>query len=147
MDMKFRKVAVGGTFDGLHRGHRILLDKAFKVGETVLVGLTGDAFAGKECGSFLDRKKRLMDYLVGRRYEIVELRDPYGPAIHDAELEAIVVSEETRRRAEEINKIRAKRGLEPLRVVVAPMVLAADGKPISSTRIRKGEIDPEGRVI
>jgi pantetheine-phosphate adenylyltransferase len=145
--MKFRKVAVGGTFDGLHRGHRALLDKAFDIGEMVLVGLTSDAFAGKKCRSFLDRKKHLMDYLGGRRYEIVELGDPYGPAIHDPEIGAIVVSEETRKKAEEINQIRAGKGLRPLRIVVVPMVLAADGKPISSTRIRKGEIDPEGRVI
>ena len=44
---KFRKVAVGGTFDELHKGHRILLNKAFKVGERVLVGLCTDEFVRK----------------------------------------------------------------------------------------------------
>ncbi|TRO46069.1 phosphopantetheine adenylyltransferase, partial [Candidatus Bathyarchaeota archaeon] len=44
---KFRKVAVGGTFDELHKGHRVLLVKAFEVGENVLIGLCTDDFVKK----------------------------------------------------------------------------------------------------
>ncbi|RLI21218.1 phosphopantetheine adenylyltransferase, partial [Candidatus Bathyarchaeota archaeon] len=36
MTRKFKAVAVGGTFDEFHRGHRALLSKAFEVGERVL---------------------------------------------------------------------------------------------------------------
>lgn len=145
--MRFRKVAVGGTFDGLHRGHKALLDKAFEIGDRVLIGLTKDSFSGKKSRRFDERKRGLIHYLKGRSYEVVELTDPYGPAISDAELEAIVVSEETEGRAREINKIRIEKGLEPLKIIVIPMVLAADGTPISSTRIRRGEIDEEGRPV
>ncbi|MDH5459907.1 MAG: adenylyltransferase/cytidyltransferase family protein, partial [Candidatus Bathyarchaeota archaeon] len=47
MEKKFGTVAVGGTFDEFHRGHRVLLMKAFEVGEQVLIGLCSDEFVKK----------------------------------------------------------------------------------------------------
>jgi pantetheine-phosphate adenylyltransferase len=80
------------------------------------------------------------------RTELVILNDPLGPAVEDPEADAIVVSAETRKRAEEINRKRRERGLKPLQIVEIPMVLASDGTPISSIRIRYGEMDEHGRV-
>ena len=37
--------------------------------------------------------------------------------------------------------------MHPLDIVVVSFVLADDGVPISSTRIRKGEIDKKGNLI
>ncbi|RLF22763.1 MAG: phosphopantetheine adenylyltransferase, partial [Thermoprotei archaeon] len=80
-------------------------------------------------------------------YDITRIDDVYGTSISEEELEAIVVSEETLYRALEINRIRVEKGLRPLVIVVVPMVLAYDGKPISSSRIRRGEINEEGEPI
>ncbi len=145
--MKFKKVAVGGTFDLLHRGHRALIERAFELGEYVIVGLTSNEMLQKKAEPFSRRKRTLQNFLKFKNYEIVKLNDAYGPAISDSEIDAIVVSEETKVRAVEINEIRKKRGLPPLEVVVIPFVLAEDGKPISTTRIRDGEIDGEGRIL
>ncbi|MFH1774757.1 MAG: phosphopantetheine adenylyltransferase [Methanobacteriota archaeon] len=144
--MKFKKVAVGGTFDSLHKGHRALIEKAFEVGEHVIIGLTSDEMLQKEAELFSKRKRALQNFLK-LNYEIVKLNDAYGPAISDSKIDAIVVSEETEARAAEINEIRKKRGLPALEIIVIPFVLAEDGKPISTTRIRAGEIDEEGRVL
>ena len=44
---RFRMVAVGGTFDEFHRGHRTLLMKAFEVSERVMIGLSTDELVRK----------------------------------------------------------------------------------------------------
>ena len=154
--MRYRLVAVGGTFDMLHKGHRALLEKAFEVGERVVIGVTSDAFAKElhkphRVDSYEDRVRALGDFLRERGYlhraSIVELSDPYGPAVEDGDIEALVVSERTGDRGVEINRIRAAKGLRPLDLIKVDLVKAEDSKPISTTRIRRGEIDREGRVI
>jgi pantetheine-phosphate adenylyltransferase len=153
---RFKIVAVGGTFDELHRGHKTLLKTAFEHGEKVLIGLCTDEFAGKlrknhEVAPYEDRVRELMSFLndlgVSHRARIIPLSDPYGPAATSAEIEAIVVSRETEPRARELNSIRLENGLKPLEIIVIDMVQAEDQIPISTTRIRRGEIDREGRLL
>lgn len=146
--MKYKKVAVGGSFDVLHRGHRALLEKAFDAGEFVLIGLTSSEMVTKDVAAYEKRKKALEDFLEHKgQYEIVELNDPLGDAAMDGAIDAIVVSEETTPGALEINELRKKKGLGVLEIISIPLVLADDQKPVSSTRIKKGEIDREGRVL
>ncbi len=149
-------VAVGGTFDEFHRGHRALLLKAFEVGNYVLIGLCTDEFARElrkphEVATYEERLKELEDFLrkhgVLSRAEIIPLHDPYGPTLSNTSLDAIVVSEETEPRAHEINKKRIAKGLPPLSIVVIRMVPAENHVSISTTRIRRREIDREGRLL
>lgn len=152
---KFRKVAVGGTFDELHRGHKVLLLKAFEVGERVLIGLCSDQFVerlGKphKTALYHERLKELQTFLndlsVKDRSEIIPLDDPFGPTITDKCIEAVIVSEETKTNANKINDLRKRNGLKPLEIISINMVPSEDCSPISTTRIRKGEIDHEGRL-
>lgn len=152
----FKLVAVGGTFDELHKGHRTLLLKAFEVGERVLIGLCTDDFANllrKNHGiapyheRLRELRKFLKDHQLLGRAEVFPLEDPYGPTVCSNEIEAIVVSRETEPRAHEINKIRESKGLKPLEILTIEMVPAEDRVPISTTRIYRGEIDREGRLL
>lgn len=148
-DKRYRKVAVGGTFDKFHQGHRMLLEKAFQVAEQVLIGVTSDEFGGQkgEIEPCNVRMANLNALLEGHsNYILARLEEHYGPTVEDESIEAIVVSPETEPTAREINKIRQEREMKPLDIITIGMVLAQDGKPISSTRIRKGEINPDGSI-
>ncbi len=149
---RYSLVAVGGTFDRFHRGHRRLLDEAFRVGETVMIGVTSDEFAsrkGEDIEPCRTRMKNLEEYLSKQdsHYRIMRLDDPYGTTVTDERFDAIVVSRETEPVAHEINRIRRERGFREMEVIVIDMVPADDGIPISSTRIRRGEIDRMGHII
>lgn len=147
----YKKVAVGGTFDKFHKGHEQLLNKAFEVGETVIIGVTSTEFGGQKgdvesCSTRMNNLKNfLKDY--PKKYEVLRLDDTYGTTIYDDTFDAIVVSKETEETANKINEIRIENNMDPLAVIVIDTVFAEDGEPISSTRIRKGEINYEGKII
>jgi len=153
---KLKLVAVGGTFDEFHKGHRTLILKAFEVGECVLIGVSTDDLVQKmrkphivatydvrveELKGFLHRNG-LLD-----RAEIVPLYDSYGVTLTSEKLEGIIVSSETESVASEINEKRKARGLHLLEIFVIEMVPAENSAPISTTRIRHLEIDREGHLI
>ncbi len=131
-DKRYRKVAVGGTFDKFHQGHRMLLEKAFQVAEQVLIGVTSDEFGGQkgEIEPCNIRMANLNALLEGHsNYILARLEEHYGPTVEDESIEAIVVSPETEPTAREINKIRKEREMKPLDIIIIGMVLAEDGKP------------------
>ena len=61
-------------------------------------------------------------------------------------MKALVVSEETSNKGLLLNELRAERNLPPVKIVVVPMVLAEDGKAISTSRIKNSEIDSNGNL-
>jgi pantetheine-phosphate adenylyltransferase len=148
-------VGLGGTFDELHKGHRALLKKAFAIGTQIQIGLCTDEFAKKlrknhKIAPYEERKKELEDFLkknkIIDRVKIIPIADSYGPAVTDNNIEAIVVSQETEPTAQAINAKRKENGLQKLQIIVIDMVPAENQVDISTTRIRHGEIDREGRL-
>lgn len=147
------RVAVGGTFDPLHDGHKALLSMACELskGGELLVGLTSDEMIRNKSHDVNDYASRLneVDRFIraqGTNPKIVKLDDPFGPTIHQ-DFDIIVVSPETYPVGIKINEIRKKKGLKQTELVLVDYVLAEDGLPISSTRIKKGEIDGHGKVL
>lgn len=158
---KHNLVAVGGTFDHLHKGHEAFLRAAFFCGKRVLIGLTSDEMTKKkfhpdsigikfQMQNFQTRKQKLLDLLDENnwldRAEIVKIDDLYGPTLKRNDIEALVVTTETLQGARLINKKRIARGLPKFPVILLPLVLAQDRARIASTRIRGGDIDRYGRL-
>lgn len=150
---QFNHVALGGTFDHLHDGHKALIDKAFKIGTHVSIGVTSDTYVKNKSfasviESYVERKKALEKYLqemgFKKRANLFRLHDSYGTAITQKNIEAIVVSRETVPNARKINSLRLKRFMPQLKIVLVPMVKGNNKKIIRSERIRQGEIDRQG---
>lgn len=150
--MAFKKSIVGGTFDNFHKGHEDLLRVAFDLSEMVIIGISSDQFAQRFRTGDVDSFKMRSDVIsrfckpLGKSFKTIEINDFYGPSTTDPDISAIVVSEETSLRAKEINAVRVKKGLKKLVTVEIPFTLAEDRKPISSERIRAGEIDRDGNM-
>lgn len=150
------KVMVGGTFDPIHAGHFRLLSRSFEIagpGGFVVIGLTTDRFAGRKVHPvhpFDKRRNALEDWIrrsgFATAWSIEPLDDQFGSSL-EADFDALVVSEETLPVAVDINRIRKERGRRKVDIHQITCVLAEDGRWISSTRIWRGEIDPEGRIV
>lgn len=155
---RYACVTVGGTFDHFHLGHKALLARAFEIGQKVYLGITTDEYVTKSLSKvdtyayliepYEERKAILEQYINSQfwqdRIEIIGIDDKYGTTLSDEDLESIVVSPETESVAVEINLLRTKKGWKELYISKVDWILAADGLPIHSTRIRKGEIGEGG---
>jgi pantetheine-phosphate adenylyltransferase len=75
------------------------------------------------------------------------LREPYGPAAKRKKLEALIVTEGTLASGRRLNRLRRQNDLHSLDLRVVDLLKSADGRPISTTRVRNGEIDPQGRLL
>ena len=152
---QFQTVALGGTFDVIHKGHMALLSKAFSISSHVIIGLTGDELASKKGKSITNNYQKRHDTLSleikknfpNCSFKISKLDDDFGPAAIEGKVDALVVSEETSNKGEILNKLRHDKNLPPVKIIVVPMVLAKDGSRISTTRIRDSEIDVDGNLL
>lgn len=159
--MQYSKVCVAGTFDHIHVGHEALLRRAFEVGERVLIGITSDEYVSSyklprlpkspklPISSYDQRKHTVLQWLESHSYlsraTIVPIDDPFEPAASDPRLDALVVSEETKDRGEELNALRKSRDLMPLTLIVIPMV-PANGKLVMPESLRSELAKPLGVV-
>mmetsp|Transcript_9660 Transcript_9660/g.27639 ORF Transcript_9660/g.27639 Transcript_9660/m.27639 type:complete len:359 (+) Transcript_9660:309-1385(+) len=152
--LEFSDVAVGGTFDNLHAGHRLLLSAAAVVTtETLWLGLTSDALLASKSNKELLEPYEERDCNTQAFLQRVRpgLRVSSGPLTDPKELplagtmeamQALVVSRETTAGAEWINSHRQSVGFQALAVVVVGLIGAtgqqADTK-LSSSSLREAK--------
>lgn len=119
-----RVVAVGGTFDHLHDGHKILLTmSAFFAKRELIVGITGEALLVKKTyreamQSYKVRKSLVEKFLSAVdstiKVSFYEIQDVCGPTATIEEIDALVVSAESEKGGAFINNERQKKGWHPL---------------------------------
>ncbi|OBZ69225.1 Phosphopantetheine adenylyltransferase [Grifola frondosa] len=129
-------VALGGTFDHLHAGHKILLSMgAWIARDKLIVGITDDALlVNKAHREVLEplpvRTARVRAFLElfrpGVFYDLVPISDVYGPTGWDPNVQALVVSRETLPGASSIDKRRREQALPPLRTFVIDVISATE---------------------
>ena len=151
---KYANVALGGTFDIIHKGHMELLKKAFEISTHVIIGLVGDQMAqqsGKNPQSYKKRYDNLVDIIKETwsdiSYDISMLKDTFGPAVLNGDVQALIVSSETHFTGDKLNHLRQQQGLSKVEIIIVPMILADDGKRISTSRIHNSEIDEYGHIL
>lgn len=152
---QYSLVAMGGTFDIIHRGHITLLSNAFKISDKVIIGLTSDELAKRKGKTVSNKYEKRLENLTetiskefpNSSFQISELDNDFGPAVLEPEVEALVVSDETSNQGDVLNELRVQKNLPPVKVITVPMFLAKDGSRISTTRIKNSEIDSEGNLL
>ena len=147
--VRYNTVAVGGTFDRFHAGHRLLLAVTAMVAKTaVFVGISSDKLLQNknlkdklEC--YQDREHAAVSFMevVNPALEVTPgpLTDPLVPPLCATEesFDAIVVSEETISGAHEINRVRHDLGFHPLAIVVVGLLYHKDScTKLSSSDLR-----------
>ncbi len=149
----FQNAALGGTFDHFHTAHEKFLTYAYRHAKHICVGITDEKLYAKKILShtiepIAVRTKAVKTFLKKRNYlsrtDFYILHDIYGPTKDDETLEAIIASKETFPNVLRINEERRKRNIPELRILIAPQICGNDTLPISSERIRKGDIDRRG---
>lgn len=136
MDKKYRKVVLGGTFDRLHNGHKVLLNKAAELAsEHIVIGVTDrEMLIKKSLYEMIEpvefRIERVVDFvedISGEAKCLAEpITDPFGPSTRIQDLEAIVVSRETIKGADAVNKKRNEQGMSQLDVIIVELVEGSD---------------------
>lgn len=150
--VKYKHAILGGTFDYLHAGHKRFIDAACQTSKKTTIGITTEKLLRKKIHKhtiqgYEVREKALKDYLKSKAWlnkvSIIPLVDIIGAGF-EKDVDAIFAIDESFDNAKLINKGRVKRKLSPIEIIIVPMLYGSDGRPISSKRIRNGEIDRNG---
>ncbi|CAH8538534.1 unnamed protein product [Dicrocoelium dendriticum] len=120
-------VCVGGTFDRLHNGHKILLSiGGLLTRKELLVGITSDeGLESKQLAplilSFESRCANVRSFLscVGfpaSHLVVAKLTDPFGPPGNCSKFQCIITSAEALPNCGKLNELRTSKGFNPLEI-------------------------------
>jgi pantetheine-phosphate adenylyltransferase len=139
---------MGGTFDHLHDGHKYLLRIALNISNFIEIGLTSQELlkkkkAASKLEDYSTRESNLKNFISSfadlDRVNIVEIKDWNDMAKYsqDPDYEGLILSQETYLNAVKLNELREEKGLDPIILIVVPLLKDENNKKISSTAIRE----------
>lgn len=150
----YSHLILGGTFDYFHVGHRRFIEKGAGIAKQMTIGIASKKMLSKKIlfqaiENYETRKKSVRDFLSKNGWlektKIIPLTDIYGIGKSARNIDAVLVTKATYANALKINDLRRKLGMNRLAVEGVDFVTADDGRPITSERIRMGEIDRQGK--
>lgn len=153
--MKYKKAALGGTFDRFHAGHEQLLRTGLSVADQLVIGITKPQLTASKILSQLiepydqrvaNVQQALIQLGANQRADIVPLDNVYGPTITDPTIDALVLSPQTKSGGDQINIKRRENQLPPLPIIETEMVKNEAGEHLSSTQVREGFVTRSGRA-
>lgn len=146
---KYDTVAVGGTFDHIHDGHKILLTIAvFLTIRKLIVGITDDELLKNKkykeyLQSFEQRvsitEKFLKKVCSTQLFEIYKIVDVCGPTGYLKSIDCLVLSKESASGGDYVNKFRKSRQYPELEVFEIGLI-GGENK-LSSTDLRRAEME------
>ncbi len=151
--MLFDYGCTGGTYGPLHDGHKKLFEIAFGICKFLVIRLTTDEYLkskqkpfAEKIPSYEKRLNELYNYLFEQypfRFEILPLgyEEKCKSCEYGKLTKVLFVGDDSFEGACRLNEQRRADSLYELSIVVVPAARDRYGKRISSTRIRKGEID------
>jgi len=139
---------MGGTFDHLHDGHKFLLRTALRLSHNIEIGLTSQKLlnnkkAALKLEDYNTRETNLINFLSSftdlSRVNIVEIKnwDDMAKYSQDPDYEGLILSQETYSNAVKLNELREEKGLNPLVLIVIPLIKDKSNQKVSSTAIRE----------
>jgi len=146
----FQHSVIAGTFDHLHSGHQKLLKTALQNSHQVSIGLTQPRLTQTKpltrlIQSTSQRSNTLKTLLKPfSHHSLFPLTHPLKPADSSPQFDSIIASTKTKKTVRKINQLRLLNHLQPLKTKFINLVNSTDHLPISSTRIRKGQINRTG---
>lgn len=147
-------VAVGGTFDYLHTGHRALLSACvLTTRKRLVVGVAVQGLLMKKSNKeylqpYDTRRRNVMRFCALQRPDLlvdaVELLEPAGPTATDPSIELLVLSHETEPVFDSLCKLREEKGFPAMKCLVIPLAsntgelqqIAPSDAKVSSTTLR-----------
>ena len=147
----YKSIVGGGTFDCIHNGHKVLVTEGLlRCSDVFTIGMADGPLTSKKTLNELiapvdTRIKNLRDLLIdidsSVEYRLEPIYEPLGPSGVDPDMEMIIVSQETLKGGNYVNKARSEKGLCTLDVSVIdliedPMRNPAEEVKISSSSMR-----------